>query len=261
MTTGQFDTDSAALAQRLELQHRLSSFDLNGWIFDLLEPRPGDRCLDLGCGRGEQTLPLAERVGPDGSIVSVDLSGASLDALVAAARDRGVAERIRTVRMALDGVATGLDGGPFDRIVSSYALYYVNDPRPLFDKISKLLAPGGRFLFCGPAHENNLEVRRLVVAAGGDKGLLGPTRSSSFMVETGPASCERLFGRVETFRFANPVRFREAEEVVSYWRSHNLYDHRLEEPFRAAVEQAFETAGEFVNVKHGTAVVATPEAG
>src|SRR5689334_15307031 len=39
-----------------------------------LDPRPGESCVDLGCGRGAVTLDLAERVLPDGSVVGLDLS-------------------------------------------------------------------------------------------------------------------------------------------------------------------------------------------
>lgn len=257
MTTGQFDTDSAALAQRLELQHRLSEFDLNAWIFDRLEAEPGHHCLDIGCGRGEQSLPLAERVGPSGSVTSADLSRASLDALEAEAKALGLDGRIRTIHTSHDDLAADHSGGPYDRIVSSYALYYVQDAEPLLASIRSLLAPGGRFLFCGPVHENNLALRKLVVAAGGDPQVLEPTRSSTFMVDTAPAICRQLFGTVEIARFENPVRFREPEEAIQYWRSHNLYDARLESAFAAAVEEAF-AGGEFVNVKHGMAVIARP---
>ena len=33
-------------------------------LVELLAPRPGERALDIGCGRGAASLPLAEAVGP-----------------------------------------------------------------------------------------------------------------------------------------------------------------------------------------------------
>ena len=41
-------------------------------VLDLLDPQPGERVLDLGCGTGHLTAGLAERVGPDGRVVGVD---------------------------------------------------------------------------------------------------------------------------------------------------------------------------------------------
>ena len=35
--------------------------------------RPGDACLDVGCGIGYFTIPMAGMVGPSGSVTAVDL--------------------------------------------------------------------------------------------------------------------------------------------------------------------------------------------
>ena len=50
----------------------------------LLNPRPGSRFLDVGCGTGEEVCRLAEVVGPTGWVVGVDIS----TLLVAEARQR-----------------------------------------------------------------------------------------------------------------------------------------------------------------------------
>src|SRR5690349_9530265 len=52
-------------------------------------PRKGERVVDLGCGCGASTLRLAERVGPEGKVLGIDISAPML------ARAR---ERARTMR-------------------------------------------------------------------------------------------------------------------------------------------------------------------
>jgi len=53
-------------------------------LVDLLDPEPGERVLDLGCGTGDLTATLAERVGDAGRAVGVDRS----PSMVARARTR-----------------------------------------------------------------------------------------------------------------------------------------------------------------------------
>lgn len=43
-------------------------------VLDLLNLKPGERILDLGCGTGELTLRLQELVGKDGLVVGIDAS-------------------------------------------------------------------------------------------------------------------------------------------------------------------------------------------
>ena len=43
-------------------------------VLALLDPKPGDRIVDLGCGTGEITRYIASVVGPEGSVVGVDSS-------------------------------------------------------------------------------------------------------------------------------------------------------------------------------------------
>lgn len=51
---------------------------------------PGMKVLDVGCGIGRLSIPIAERVGPDGEVVALDLQQKMLDKLEKRAADRGV---------------------------------------------------------------------------------------------------------------------------------------------------------------------------
>lgn len=45
-------------------------------ILDALRLGPGQIVLDLGCGTGADVIDIAQRVGPDGRVVGVDVSEA-----------------------------------------------------------------------------------------------------------------------------------------------------------------------------------------
>lgn len=102
----------------------------------------GDRAVDIGCGTGELLLSLAARHDVDG--VGVDVSGPAIERAVAAARDRGVAGRVRFV----SGDATTFDpgDGAFALAACIGSTHALGGPQPTAQRLAALLAPGGHAL-------------------------------------------------------------------------------------------------------------------
>src|SRR5437868_2293340 len=72
------DLAAAAWAEvREPLDRQLSPLGLRA--MDALSPRAGDAVVDIGCGAGQTVLQLAERVGPQGRVVGVDIAPGLLD--------------------------------------------------------------------------------------------------------------------------------------------------------------------------------------
>jgi SAM-dependent methyltransferase len=96
-----------------------------GTLVDLLAPRPGERWLELGSGRGAATLPLAEAVGPGGRVDALDLAP-TMVRLLQEDLDRSGVTNVR--------VAVGDAGDPrppgtaYDGVVSSLVLFFLPDP-------------------------------------------------------------------------------------------------------------------------------------
>jgi precorrin-6B methylase 2 len=67
---------------REPLDRQLSPLGLRA--IDALAPRPGEVVLDVGCGAGQTVLQLAERVGPQGRVIGIDIA----PRLIAIARER-----------------------------------------------------------------------------------------------------------------------------------------------------------------------------
>lgn len=106
--------------------------DLGAGVVDLLDPRPGERILDLGCGDGPLTLDLMAR---GAGVIGVDGS----PEMVAAARERGVDAHV------MDGHDLDFDA-EFDAVFSNAALHWMMRPDEVIAGVARALRPGGRFV-------------------------------------------------------------------------------------------------------------------
>lgn len=108
----------------------------------------GDTAADLGCGPGFFTLPLAEMVGDEGSVIAVDLQQAMLDKVGARAERKGLASRIRLHRCAAG--ALGLDGERADFALAFWMVHEVPDQGRFLREAHELLRSGARLLLVEP---------------------------------------------------------------------------------------------------------------
>lgn len=130
------DTAARDYARRLSLFNRFAAAELQQAI-DLLDLQPGMRVLDAGCGSGEALAWLAERVGPGGQVVGVDLAHAH----VSAAR-RFAAANVQLLQGDLARLPLPADS--FDRIWCANTLHHLHDPQAGLQALIRLLRPGGR---------------------------------------------------------------------------------------------------------------------
>lgn len=128
--------------ERLGLQHQLwSAAAAEAW--ERAGFRSGMKLLDAGCGPGFATLDLAQRVGPRGRIVAVDISKRFLAHLQAQATAQGW----RNVSTALGSVerlpALGTD---FDGAYARWVLCFVRRPGAVVEQVARRLKRGGVFV-------------------------------------------------------------------------------------------------------------------
>jgi 2-polyprenyl-3-methyl-5-hydroxy-6-metoxy-1,4-benzoquinol methylase len=100
---------------------------------------PGARALEVGCGNGSISAWLAERVGPRGRVVAVDLDLSLVD--------------VRAPRLELrqgDIVAGPVDPGGFDLVTARAVLHHVRDVDAATQNLAASLAPGGSILLIEP---------------------------------------------------------------------------------------------------------------
>ena len=134
---------------------------------EVLDPRPGERILEIGPGTGYYTLDLAGWIGPDGSVEIFDLQQEFLDHTLERAAERGLTNVVPT-----QGDATSLpyDDDSVDAVVLTAVLGEIPDRAAAMREIARALKPGGRLvvgeLFGDPHFTTLGALGRLGEAAG-----------------------------------------------------------------------------------------------
>ena len=133
--------------------------------------RPGDVVLDIGCGPGFFTIPMARMAGETGSVVAVDIHSGMLEKTRKRAVRAGVSGRIRLHLAEKDRL--GLDVRA-DLALAFWMAHEVPDPGRLFAEIWAALKPEGRLLLVEP---------RMHVAEDAFAGLVGAAEGAGFFRE------------------------------------------------------------------------------
>ena len=134
------DTWDPAQYERFAAERRQPFDDL----LALLEPVPGGRAVDLGCGSGELTVDLHRRLGA-ATTVGIDSSPAMLAG----------APTADGVTFAVDDLRTWTADAPVDVVFANAALQWCGDHERLLARLVGQLAPGGQLAVQVPCNHDH----------------------------------------------------------------------------------------------------------
>jgi len=109
--------------------------------------RAGMTVMDVGCGAGFASLGLADLVGEEGQVISVDLQSKMLDMLKKRAAKAGLDSRIHTHLCATNRIGIEAE---LDFAVAFFMLHEVPDDRAFLEELYTLLKTGGMFFLTEP---------------------------------------------------------------------------------------------------------------
>lgn len=189
----------------------------SGLLADAARLRPGQRVLDVACGTGVLTCTAAQRVGPAGVVVGLDISPEML----------AVARRKPFAIEWVDGRAEALPfpDARFDAVVSQFGMMFFDDRVAALREMRRVLRPGGRLAVAvcdAVEHSPGYEaLARLLQRLFGDR--VAAAFRAPFAI--GDAALLRSFcaqaglAQAELSTIASRVRFPSIDSLVSTERA------------------------------------------
>jgi ubiquinone/menaquinone biosynthesis C-methylase UbiE len=133
--------------------------------FQYLDVEPGDSILEVGCGTGDDSLALAQIVGPGGRVVGIDAG----EDMISEAKKRAENSNLPVEFFVQDVCNLDFPDNTFDGCRADQVFQHVGDPRKGVSEVIRVARPGARIVICDPDWETltidstNKEVTRKII--------------------------------------------------------------------------------------------------
>jgi len=125
----------------VELDNPFTETNRASVIIQHLDLQPGMKVLDIGCGPGRLSIPIAKQVGPQGEVTAVDIQAGMLRR----AQEKAQAANLKNIQFLQVGAGEGkLEHNQYERAILVTVLGEIPDRVGALREIFDALKPGGR---------------------------------------------------------------------------------------------------------------------
>jgi ubiquinone/menaquinone biosynthesis C-methylase UbiE len=135
---------------------------------EILEPRPGERLLEVGPGTGYYSLPVAELLSPGGTLDVVDIQQEMLDHTMGRAREQGISNIAPT---RADARELPFEDDRFDGAYLVTVLGEIPDQRAALRELRRVVRPGGRIVVGELFGDPHMVTHSALARTAGESGL------------------------------------------------------------------------------------------
>lgn len=112
--------------------------------YALMQIQPGQTVLDVGCGPGTDTIPLATLIGQTGQVFGVDYDQAMVDEAEQRASKAQVADWVK--HQCADSTSLPFDDNTFDACRSERVFQHLSEPERALSQMMRVTKTGGRIV-------------------------------------------------------------------------------------------------------------------
>jgi ubiquinone/menaquinone biosynthesis C-methylase UbiE len=217
-----YQETSKDLLVRIDIHAKYGAANIDQWTIDLLQPQPGFKILDVGCGSGKQCFLYHDYVKGQAEITGGDFS----EELLNKARVENAKRGTNMEFMSLDfNKRFPFEDDQFDLLSSAFAIYYASDLDFTFGETHRVTKPGGRLFVTGPLPENKQMFYDIIKEATNKPipPMPGSSRFKGEIYET----IEKIFAKTELHVFENPLTFPKVKPFMDYVRASLSEDRKL----------------------------------
>lgn len=219
------DRGPTEASARCDVNAQFGAVDLCDEMLRHLELKAGESVVDVGCGSGQHLSRFAEVVGSEGRAQGFDFSPGAVEKT----RARGLQAEVA------DGANLPVEDETFDKLSSSFAIYYLPDASITVREWCRVLRRGGRAAISGPAEGTNAELydfHKLITGEGpADTDIM----ALGYVAALDGPMADAGFKDVEVITFDNPIAFPTAEHFITYWSNTSLFARSVEDGDRETV--------------------------
>lgn len=114
-----------------------------GGAINYAKAQPGEVCVDLGSGRGNDVIKLAEQVGDGGYVFGIDISEGMI-AKAEANLAKFEVTNARILKAELEELP--IEEDEVDLIISNCTINHASNKPAVWSEVYRILKPGGRFV-------------------------------------------------------------------------------------------------------------------
>ncbi len=213
------------IRKKIHAEYSKIGHDLYGLAISLLDLRPNDSLLDVGCGLGD-FLEMVRSNGHLGALVGIDQRAK----LIETARESAESRRIGIDYRVADAEHLGFPNGSFDCVTALHVLGKT-DPDKVIAEMGRVLKADGCIVVSTNSRSSFPLLEELKNRARERFGwFLADEWTDGFESERAPEILRRYFGKIREARYEDVLQYPDAEVLVQFFRStRGLWSEKLTE--------------------------------